>query len=128
MTLDLIKALRKLARPVLMASTKYRERLYGFTVSSVAFLSIVPPSLLVCINKDSSVAADIFIGSYLNINFLSSAQTEITELCGFKEDVAKRFNNNFWITHSNGTLLALLRMFWRALWSLKAGNFLKSSR
>ena len=105
MTLVLIKALRKLACAVFIASTKYRERLYGFTVSSVAFLSMVPPSLLVCINKDSSVSADIFIGSYLNINFLSSAQTEITELCASKEDVAKRFNNDFWIL--SGILISI---------------------
>ena len=71
-------ALRELVYPVSVVSSyndKTKEN-HAITVSSVTSLSFEPPSILVCINKDSSIHSSLKKDSSFNISFLSSSQTE----------------------------------------------------
>lgn len=103
MTVDFLKMMRKLAYPVCIASAKCNNHHYAITVSSVTSISLDPPSLLVCINKESSFNEALRIGAPLNINFLSPAQKEIASVCSSKENVEKRFDNNLWSFDVNGS-------------------------
>ena len=95
---DFRLALRELVYPVCIVSAhndETREN-HAITVSSVTSLSFDPPSILVCINKDSSIHSSLKKGSNFNISFLSSSQSEISNLCGTDELSKERFNNDFW--------------------------------
>jgi flavin reductase (DIM6/NTAB) family NADH-FMN oxidoreductase RutF len=91
-----IKMMRNLAYPVCIASATYNNNRYAITVSSVTSVSLDPPSLLVCINKSSSITEALRIGAQLNINFLSPGQKEIASICSSKESANKRFDNDLW--------------------------------
>ena len=96
-------ALRELVYPVSVVSSyndKTKEN-HAITVSSVTSLSFEPPSILVCINKDSSIHSSLKKDSKFNISFLSSSQTEISNLCGTDELSDKRFDNDFWDFKNN---------------------------
>ena len=96
-------ALRELVYPVCVVSA-YNDQTnenHAITVSSVTSLSFDPPSILVCINKDSSIHSSLRKDSNFNISFLSSSQTEISNLCGTDELSDKRFDNDFWDFKNN---------------------------
>ena len=65
-----IGALRNVVYPVSIVSSSGEDKKYAITVSSVTSVSIDPPSLLVCINKNSSFIDSIANDSFMNINFL----------------------------------------------------------
>lgn len=88
------KMMRTLTYPVCIASAACNTNRYAITVSSVTSVSLDPPSLLVCINKSSSITEDLRIGGQLNINFVSSEQKETASICSSKESANKRFDND----------------------------------
>ena len=95
---DFRLALRELVYPVCVVSA-YNDKTndnHAITVSSVTSLSFEPPSILVCINKDSSIHSSLNKDSHFNISFLSSSQSEVSNLCGTDEHSNKRFDNDFW--------------------------------
>ena len=96
-------ALRELVYPVCVVSTYNDETKenHAITVSSVTSLSFEPPSILVCINKYSSIHSSLKKDSNFNISFLSSSQTEISNLCGTDKLSDKRFDNDFWDFKNN---------------------------
>ena len=96
------QAMRNLVFPVSIASSAINRNKYAITVSSVTSLSLDPPSLLVCINKESSFSGCISAGNLLNINFLSYNQIHLAELCSSKERSVDRFNRDEWSVDSNG--------------------------
>ena len=95
---DFRLALRELVYPVCVVSAHNDETKvnHAITVSSVTSLSFDPPSILVCINKDSRIHSSLKKDSYFNVSFLSSSQSEISNLCGTDELSDKRFENEFW--------------------------------
>ena len=95
---DFRLALRELVYPVCVVSAHNHETKvnHAITVSSVTSLSFDPPSILVCINKDSRIHSSLKKDSYFNVSFLSSSQSEISNLCGTDELSDKRFENEFW--------------------------------
>ena len=96
-------ALRELVYPVCVVSSYNYETKenHAITVSSVTSLSFEPPSILVCINKDSSIHSSMKKNTYFNISFLSSLQSEISNLCGIDEFTDQRFENDFWDFKNN---------------------------
>ena len=100
---DFRLALRELVYPVCVVSA-YNDKTndnHAITVSSVTSLSFEPPSILVCINKDSSIHSSLNKDSHFNISFLSSSQSEVSNLCGTDEHADKRFDNDFWDFKNN---------------------------
>jgi len=91
-----LKMMRNLAYPVCIASAACNNNRYAITVSSITSVSLDPPTLLVCINKSSSITEALRIGAKLNINFLAPAQKEIASICSSKESANKRFDNDLW--------------------------------
>lgn len=102
MKAEFIKAMRKLVYPVSIISTQVGGNKFAITVSSVTSVSIEPPSLLVCINRESSFAGAIVDNGLLNINFLNPKQKSIASICSSKEKAKERFSNEQWSTDRNG--------------------------
>ena len=90
-------AMRYLAASVSVVSAKDSNgKLYAMTASSVTSLTIEPPSILVCVNKNASIHAALQPGSEMCINILSNAQQDISNLCSSKDSDMKRFDNDYW--------------------------------
>ena len=98
-----IEAMRHLAYPVSIVSSQLKGAKLAITVSSVTSVSLSPPSLLVCINKESTMATTIEIGSLLNISFLNPAQMAIASVCSSKDKVNERFEYTQWSEDANKT-------------------------
>jgi len=68
----------------------------AITVSSVTSISMEPPSLLVCINKNSRIHDTLKEGSKFCINLLSKDQEELSNICSDENKYDERFNDNNW--------------------------------
>ena len=68
----------------------------AITVSSVTSISMEPPSLLVCINKDSKIHDELIVGSEFCINLLTKDQQDISNVCSSESMHDKRFNDPNW--------------------------------
>ncbi|KRO33041.1 MAG: oxidoreductase [SAR86 cluster bacterium BACL1 MAG-120507-bin14] len=90
-------AMRYLAASVSVVSAKDSHgKLYAMTASSVTSLTIEPPAILVCVNKNASIHDALQPGSEMCINILSNAQQDISNLCSSKDSDMKRFDNDYW--------------------------------
>jgi flavin reductase (NADH) len=98
-----IEAMRHLVYPVSIVSSRLKGAKLAITVSSVTSVSANPPSLLVCINKESTMAKTIETGSFLNVSFLNPAQTAIASICSSKDKVHERFEYDQWLEDANKT-------------------------
>lgn len=100
---EFVSAMSHLAYPVSIVSSQANENRFAITVSSVTSVSVEPPSLLICINKVSSIAETIVIGSFININFLRPEQKSIASICSSKEKAGERFKYDAWAQDKNNT-------------------------
>mgnify|MGYP000208382162 CR=1 FL=1 len=89
-------AMRYLAASVSVVSAKDSNgKLYAMTASSVTSLTVEPPAILVCVNKNASIHDVLQAGSEMCINMLSNAQQDISNLCSSKDSDMKRFDNDY---------------------------------
>jgi len=72
-------AMRHLAAAVSVVTTGRGENRTGFTATSVTSLSMDPPALLVCLNRQSSVSSVLLEHGAFCINVLASDQLHIAE-------------------------------------------------
>ena len=92
-------AMRFLASSVSVVSAKDSNgKPYAMTASSVTSLTIDPPAILVCVNKDASIHDVLVPGSEMCINILSNAQQDISNLCSSNDPESQRFSNDCWNT------------------------------
>ena len=90
-------AMRFLAASVSIISAKdFSGKSYAMTASSVTSLTIDPPSILFCVNKEASIHDVLEKNEPLCVNILSKAQQEISNLCSSKKLESQRFENDFW--------------------------------
>ena len=90
-------AMRFLAASVSIISAKDSSgKSYAMTASSVTSLTIDPPSILFCVNKEASIHDILEKNEPLCVNILSKAQQEISNLCSSNRLESQRFENDFW--------------------------------
>jgi flavin reductase (DIM6/NTAB) family NADH-FMN oxidoreductase RutF len=90
-------AMRFLAASVSVISAKDTSgKKYAMTASSVTSLSIDPPAILVCVNKEASIHDALVEDAHLCVNILQKTQQEISNLCSSKELESQRYDNDFW--------------------------------
>jgi flavin reductase len=77
--------------------------LAGFTASAVCSVTDTPPTLLVCVNRSSSVSEAFRLNGVLCVNTLTSAHQHISGLFGGKTPVAERFAASEWSTAVTGS-------------------------
>tara|TARA_B100000965_G_scaffold312192_3_gene271925 strand:- start:2442 stop:2906 length:465 start_codon:yes stop_codon:yes gene_type:complete len=68
----------------------------AITVSSVTSISMEPPSLLVCINKNSRIHDTLKAESKFCINLLNKDQEELSNICSDENKYSERFNDANW--------------------------------
>ena len=82
--------MRKFVYSVSVVSNLDEEKINAITVSSVTSVSLDPPSVVVSINKKSSIHASLISGSRFCINMLTTNQQDIAEICSDPKKGAER--------------------------------------
>ena len=100
-------AMRHLAGGVSVITAGRGETITGMTVTSVASLSVDPPTLIVSINRDSSSWPLIKRYGVFGVNILTAEQSGIAERFAGKDGLkgAERFAGAQWITRVSGVPL-----------------------
>lgn len=89
--------MRRLAAGVSVLTTRDKSgRDYAMTVSSVTSVSDSPASLLVCVNKQTSICPVLSIGHDFAINLLASGHDQISNLCATGQQSEQRFSLGNW--------------------------------
>lgn len=90
-------ALRKFASGVTIVTVSAGEELHGMTASSFASVSLVPPLVLVCLDKTSRTLTLVAQSGSFAVNVLSSDQREASR--AFSRPGTKPFES---ISHRSG--------------------------
>lgn len=78
------RILGKFATGVTVASTKVGEETWGMTANAVTSLSLDPPLVILCIQKDAQSHAKFKEGGCFALNILAADQLEISDRFAFK--------------------------------------------
>ncbi len=99
-------AMRHLAAAVSVVTTGRGEQRTGFTASSVTSLSMDPPTLLVCLNRNSSAHAELIAHGGFCINVLASDQLHVAENFTGRDGSrgAERYRDATWQEMPSGAL------------------------
>ena len=78
------RILGKFATGVTVASTKVGDETWGMTANAVSSLSLYPPLVLLCIQRDGQSHTKFTAGGCFALNILSAEQQEISDRFAFK--------------------------------------------
>ncbi|MFT5118066.1 MAG: flavin reductase (DIM6/NTAB) family NADH-FMN oxidoreductase RutF [Kiritimatiellia bacterium] len=95
--------MRRLAAGVCVVSTKVDGQSFAMTATSVTSVSDEPASLLVCINKETSMQPVLVMGQVFVVNVLSQAQQNVSNVCAGRGDMDERFSVGDWQQGHNDT-------------------------
>jgi flavin reductase (NADH) len=100
------EGMRRLASGVSVVATKTAagDR-FAMTATSVTSLCAEPPSLLVCINRDTSMFEAIQGGSDFSMNILLADQQDVSNKCASKDKGEARFEVGDWQEHEGTPFL-----------------------
>ena len=93
---EFLQAMRGITFTVTVVSAKNGENKQAMTATSVASLSLDPPSMLVCINHEASIHEVMKEGLGFCINILSLGQENLANLCSVTEKEEQRFLEGNW--------------------------------
>lgn len=93
---DMLSAMRRMARSVAVVSCRDSERRYSMSVTAVDSLSADPPSLLICINRNSSIYPPLDAGVDFCVNLLAVDHREIAVDCSGRLKGEERFTTAEW--------------------------------
>jgi flavin reductase (DIM6/NTAB) family NADH-FMN oxidoreductase RutF len=95
---DFLMAMRGVTSTVNVISAKLNEERHAMTATSVASLSLSPPAMIICVNKEASIHNILRKDKKFVINVLSNKQQNLSELCSSTEEGESRFKDGGWIT------------------------------
>jgi len=100
-----LKAMRQLAGGVSVITTGIGALRTGLTATSVTSLSAEPPSLLVCVNRNSSALLTLRASQMFAINILAADQQEVANRFAGRTGAfgAARYDGAEWRTLATGT-------------------------
>lgn len=98
---DFLTAMRSITSTVNVISAKLRDERHAMTATSVASLSLSPPAMIVCVNKQASIHDILKEGKKFVINVLSVQQKNLSEACSNSDEGESRFNDNGWVTEED---------------------------
>jgi flavin reductase (DIM6/NTAB) family NADH-FMN oxidoreductase RutF len=104
---DFRHAMRHLAGGVSVITVGRGKDVTGMTVTSVASLSIDPPTLIVSVNRDSSSWPVLKRYGFFGVNILTSDQIDIAERFSGKDGLkgVDRFAKGEWVARASGVPL-----------------------
>ena len=91
-----LKSMRGIASTVGVISAKSDEERHAMTATSFNSLSMDPPTMLVCVNKEAGIHSILAKDSFFCINILSNSQKELADICSISEEGEARFLNDNW--------------------------------
>ncbi|KAF1041516.1 flavin reductase [Xylophilus sp.] len=77
----------------------------GFAATAVCSISDTPPSLLVCINRNSSAYKPVLANRVLCVNVTADAHQPVCQLFASKTPAAERFALGAWMELETGSLV-----------------------
>jgi flavin reductase len=95
-------AMARLGAAVNIVTTDGPGGRHGFTASAVCSVTDTPPTLLVCLNKGSSVSHAFHSNGVLCVNTLASGQEDLSQLFGGRTPAAERFATADWKISATG--------------------------
>jgi flavin reductase (DIM6/NTAB) family NADH-FMN oxidoreductase RutF len=96
------QSMRRLAATVCVISCQHEGVRYGITVTSVTSLCFKPLSILVCINKGTSIINPLLAQGRYCINVLQKSQVEISKRFSGGVPAAERFLVGGWSANAEG--------------------------
>ena len=94
---DFLMAMRVITSTVNIISAKLNEERHAMTATSVASLSLSPPAMIICVNKEASIHNILRKDKKFVINVLSDRQQNLSELCSSSEEGESRFKDGGWV-------------------------------
>ena len=80
---------------VITATNDYEK--HAMTATSVASLSLEPPAMIICVNKEASIHNILKKDKKFVINVLSNKQQNLSVLCSNPEKEQSRFKDESWV-------------------------------
>ena len=133
---DFKQSMRFLAASVNIISTAHEGKKFAMTATSVTSLSMDPPSLLVCVNKNASIHDTLISdGQQFCVNLLSKGQEDIATTCSINEKEPERFQFDAWDTEDipylksaqSNIFCEVIDHFEHATHTIFLGNVVKST-
>ena len=101
LTKNFLTSMRGVTSTVTVISAGSNQERHAMTATSVTSLSLDPPSMLVCVNKEASIHKILDKGSSFCINILSNSQQQLAEICSNSDEGESRFQNKSWKKEDN---------------------------
>lgn len=89
-------AMRRLAGTVTIVTVKSGDERHGTTATAVTSVSMDPPSMLVCINKDSRLHAYLLKEDQFCVNMLHADNVDASRLFASPVSADERFGSGQW--------------------------------
>lgn len=89
-------AMRRMAATVTIVSSSHKGARHGMTATAITSVSMEPPSLLVCVNRDASIHDPLWESGRFCINLLSQGQDEYCHVFSGREQGEARFDSGNW--------------------------------
>ncbi len=89
-------AMRRFPAAVTIITTHVAGADVGMTATAVTSLSMDPPSLLVCVNRNNNFYPSIEVGSHFCVNILREGQQELSSNFGGAKPPHERFSVGSW--------------------------------
>ncbi len=93
---EFLRAMRGITSTVTVLSAKDGSSKEAMTATSVASLSLDPPTMLVCINHEATIHNILKEGLGFCINILSVGQEGLADICSIKGKEEQRFLEGNW--------------------------------
>ena len=93
---EFLRSMRGITSTVTVLSARDGESKEAMTATSVASLSLDPPTMLVCINHEATIHNIMKEGLGFCINILSVGQEGLADVCSVKEKEEQRFLEGSW--------------------------------
>lgn len=93
---DLKQALRNLVRSVVVVTARHEGQAFAMAATAISEVSMDPPSMLVCINRDNAIFRAIDAGCDLVLNVLTQDHEAVSRACGGGRKGAEKFDIGQW--------------------------------
>ena len=97
-----VEAMSRGAFTVSIAATDGQAGRAGITVSAMTSVSADPPTLLVCVNRQSHFASNLAVNKRFCVSLLNSEQSGIADVFAGRTDIGDRFTIGDWQSSSLG--------------------------
>ena len=93
---NLKQALRNLVRSVVVVTARHDGQAYAMAATAISEVSMDPPSMLVCINRNNGIFKAIDAGCDLVLNVLTQDHEAVSRACGGGRKGAEKFDIGQW--------------------------------